>query len=81
MALTRLFGSAMVAVSLFAAEVPAEEAVRDAELFSSATEVRPLLVGTAIPEGTLRDEKGNETTVETLMGGGPAVFVFYRGYW
>jgi len=38
-------------------------------------------VGTAIPEGTLRDEKGNETTVETLMGGGPAVFVFYRGYW
>jgi len=81
MALIRLLGFAMVAVGLFAAEVPAEEAAEDGGLFSSATEVRPLLVGTAIPEGTLRDEKGNETTVETLMGGGPAVFVFYRGYW
>ncbi len=81
MALTRLLGSAILVVSLFAAQVPADEAAGEGGLFASATEVRPLLVGTAIPEGTLRDEKGNETTVGALMGGGPAVFIFYRGHW
>ena len=82
MALTRrLLGFTIVAASLFAADAPAEEAAEDGGLFASATEVRPLLVGSTIPEGTLRDEKGNETTVGALMGDGPAVFVFYRGHW
>ncbi len=81
MALTRLLGSTILVVGLFAAQAPAEEAAGDSGLFASATDVRPLLVGMAIPEGTLRDEKGNETTVGALMGDGPAVFVFYRGHW
>ena len=81
MALTRLLGSAILVVGLFAAQVPREEAAGDGGLFASATEVRPLLVGSTIPEGTLRDQKGNATSVGALRGDGPAVFVFYRGHW
>jgi len=81
MALTRLLGSAVLALGLFAVEAPAEEVAGGGDLFASATEVRPLLVGTAIPEGTLRDQKGNATSVGALRSGGPMVFIFYRGYW
>jgi hypothetical protein len=81
MALTRFLGSAILAVGLFAVEVAAEEVSPGGGLFASPTEVRPLLVGSTIPEGTLRDERGKETTVAALMGDGPAVFIFYRGHW
>lgn len=81
MELTRLLGSAIVTVALFAAATPAEEAAPDREVFASPTEVRPLLVGTTIPEGTLRDAEGNATSVSALRAGGPAVFIFYRGHW
>ncbi len=81
MALTRLLGSAILVVGLFAAQAPAEEAAGDGGLFASPTEVRPLLVGMAIPEGTLKDQKSHATSVSELRGGGPAVFIFYRGHW
>jgi len=81
MATTRVLGTAMLTVGLFAGAQTVAEEPSEGGVFASATEVRPLLVGTAIPEGTLRDQKGAETTVAALMGEGPAVFVFYRGHW
>ncbi|MGD9583512.1 MAG: peroxiredoxin-like family protein [Lysobacterales bacterium] len=52
-----------------------------AELAASATEVRPLLLGSAVPEVKLQTVDGADTTLKTLLAGKPAVLVFYRGGW
>jgi cytochrome oxidase Cu insertion factor (SCO1/SenC/PrrC family) len=48
---------------------------------SSAEAVSPILVGTAVPDGPLRAQDGQETTLRKLLGGSPTVLVFYRGHW
>jgi hypothetical protein len=48
---------------------------------SAAEAVRPVLVGTAVPDGVLETERGEETTLAAVLGGEPAVLVFYRGHW
>lgn len=40
-----------------------------------------LRVGTPLPDGDLLDAVGNATSVRQVMGGQPAVIVFYRGVW
>ena len=79
MVATRLLGSSVVVASLLSAGAFAQETGDG--LFASATEVRPLLVGTVIPDGTLKDQAGKATSVGALRGDGPAVFIFYRGHW
>ena len=80
MTLTARIGCAVVALGLVWIGSPAS-AAEDPPVFSSANEVRPLLVGRTIPDGKLKDEKGNEVAVSELRAGGPSVFVFYRGHW
>ena len=53
----------------------------DEALVRSADEVSPVLVGTQVPDGTLRTEQGQEISLSELRAGTPAVLVFYRGHW
>ena len=53
----------------------------DDGLVASAEEVSPVLVGTPVPDGTVKTEDGQETTLGDLRAGRPAVLVFYRGHW
>jgi len=50
-------------------------------LVASAEEVSPVLVGTPVPDGTVRTADGKEATLGSLRAGRPAVLVFYRGHW
>lgn len=47
----------------------------------SAEEIQPLQVGTMIPGITLREIKGNEIALKSLISKKPTVLVFYRGGW
>jgi cytochrome oxidase Cu insertion factor (SCO1/SenC/PrrC family) len=44
---------------------------------------RPGLVVAAVqaPEFSLEDQKGTTVTLASLTANGPAVLVFYRGFW
>jgi cytochrome oxidase Cu insertion factor (SCO1/SenC/PrrC family) len=53
----------------------------DDGLVTSAEDVSPALVGTSVPDGAVKTEDGQETTLEDLRAGRPAVLVFYRGHW
>jgi len=52
-----------------------------AELAASATEVRPILLGSKMPDVPLRTHDGKATTLAAQVGGQPAILVFYRGGW
>ena len=80
MTLSARIGRVLVALGLVWIGAPAS-AAEEPPVFAEANEVRPLLVGLEIPDGTLKDEKGNEVAISELRDGGPAVFVFYRGHW
>lgn len=47
----------------------------------SPSEVRPLMIGAAVPDAPLRALDGKPTTLREALGGKPAVLVFYRGGW
>jgi peroxiredoxin len=51
------------------------------ELAGSPEQVRPLLLGSTMPEVALRTPDGKQTTLRTQVGGKPAILVFYRGGW
>ena len=53
----------------------------EAEDVTSAAEVSPVLVGTTVPDGTVRTEDGKEVALASLRGDDPTVLVFYRGHW
>jgi len=46
-----------------------------------ATEVRPILIGSALPKITLKDAAGKTVDLNASIGAKPAVLVFYRGGW
>lgn len=48
---------------------------------ASATEVRPLLLGSAVPDVPLHKVDGSATTLAAELDGKPAILVFYRGGW
>ena len=52
-----------------------------AELAASAEQVRPILMGSKLPEVALRTVSGDATTLAKQVGGKPAILVFYRGGW
>lgn len=62
--------SLFLAPAAFAAPVP-----------ESPSEVRPLMIGAAVPDAPLRALDGKPTTLREALGGKPAVVVFYRGGW
>ena len=52
-----------------------------AELAAAATEIRPILLGSRLPDVSLRTVDGKPTTLAAQVGGKPAILVFYRGGW
>ena len=42
---------------------------------------KPLTVGSAAPEFALSDTEGQTWRLSEMIADGPAVVVFYRGYW
>ncbi len=47
----------------------------------SPSEVRPLMIGAAVPDAPLRSLDGKAATLRKALAGKPAVLVFYRGGW
>lgn len=52
-----------------------------AELPTDPSAVRPLPVGSAVPELSLRDVAGKPRRLHQVLAGKPALLVFYRGGW
>lgn len=48
---------------------------------SSASAVRPLMIGAAMPDPAVRRLDGEPARLRAILGGKPAVVVFYRGGW
>lgn len=68
----------VVALVLFFASGAAFAA---SELASAPDQVRPLLLGTAMPDVPLATLAGKATTLKQQVAGKPAILVFYRGGW
>lgn len=52
-----------------------------AALLQAADAARPLAVGDAIPDVTLRTEEDREVSLRKLVAAKPTVLIFYRGGW
>lgn len=48
---------------------------------ASAQEVSPLIIGSKIPELTLRTADGDPYDLNAAIEGKPTILVFYRGGW
>lgn len=72
-----MFRTAIAAFALATATV----AVPAAELASAPDQVRPVLLGSKLPDVPLRTVDGAETTLARQLAGKPAILVFYRGGW
>jgi hypothetical protein len=80
MELSRL-GPTVLAASLLVAVASPQETAEKGPLFSSPEQVHPLLVGLSIPNGTLKNQKGEEISLGPEKADRPMVYVFYRGHW
>ena len=81
-----------IALSAFAVAIPAQAdpattsapkaaSAAQANVPSVATDVRPILVGSALPKITLRDTSGKAFDLNAAVAKKPVVLVFYRGGW
>jgi hypothetical protein len=73
-------GCLMAGVTFIPAPTPAGAAEAENDV-SSAEAVRPILVGTPVPDGPVKTQQGQHTTLGELRAGQPAILVFYRGHW
>ena len=44
-------------------------------------DIRPLLVGSSVPDARVRDVQGETHTLPEIMDGTPTVLIVYRGGW
>lgn len=81
-----------IALSAFAVALPAwgdapkasktkAASAAQASVPSVATDVRPILVGSALPKITLRDANGKAFDLNAAVAEKPVVLIFYRGGW
>lgn len=61
--------------------VAAADAVEEEPLPQSSGQVRPLLVGAALPPAVLTGDDGASLDLAAAVAEKPAVLVFYRGGW
>ena len=71
----------LVHVLLAAFSLALLPAAHAADLADSPTAIRPLLLGSAAPDAPLQTLDGQATSLGKVLGGKPAVLVFYRGGW
>jgi peroxiredoxin len=55
--------------------------VQAAELAPAADQVRPILLGSPMPNVALKTTNGKAVQLKSVVNGKPAVLVFYRGGW
>ncbi|HEY7774018.1 MAG TPA: peroxiredoxin-like family protein [Marinagarivorans sp.] len=48
---------------------------------NAAEDIKPILVGTLLPDVTLKNADGNNVTLSSLVTSKPTVLIFYRGGW
>ncbi len=63
------------------AENPAEMAPQMVAVPTSANEICPLLIGSKVPELTLKTVAGKSFDLNTAIKAKPTVLIFYRGGW
>ncbi len=51
------------------------------DLAAAPDQIRPILLGTKMPDVKLATLAGKPTTLRSQVGGKPAILVFYRGGW
>lgn len=61
--------------------VPVASATLAASPAPTAEQVRPIEVGTRIPEVAVLDAAGESSDLRAILAGRPAAVVFYRGGW
>ena len=52
-----------------------------AQIYPTADDVKPLLIGHKMPEATLKDINGKSVNFQDLTNKKPSVVIFYRGGW
>jgi peroxiredoxin len=55
--------------------------VRAGDIPSSAQDVRPLLIGSAVPDVTLKTADGTDFSLRAAVAKKPSILIFYRGGW
>lgn len=71
----------VVVVLLLASTPLAAQRATSAEPAPGPAQVRPLLLGSSVPDAPLRRIDGRPTSLKEVTGGKPAILVFYRGSW
>ena len=66
---------------MLAAAALSSTAAASAELAAAPDQVRPILLGSRLPDVALRTVDGQPTTLAKQVAGQPAILVFYRGGW
>ena len=70
-----------IAVVLFGIVLLVAGQAMAAEPASSETEIRPLLLGSKVPDASIKTLDGKQTSLSAIVGGKPSVLVFFRGGW
>lgn len=72
----------MSRIALFFALIAAAfSQLQAADLATSAEQVRPLLLGSTLPDVSLQSVDGKPVSLKEQVNGKPAILVFYRGGW
>ena len=53
----------------------------NAQIYPTANDVKPLLIGQKLADATLQDVNGKDVNLQSLISKKPSVVVFYRGGW
>ena len=75
------YGLAVFLCGCFSVEAVEKEAETTAPMPASPVEVRPLLVGAAVPDASVRTVEGQPVSMRQVIAERPTVVIFYRGGW
>lgn len=53
----------------------------NAQIYPTANDVKPILIGQKLADATLQDVNGKDVNLQSLISEKPSVVVFYRGGW
>ena len=79
---TTIFFAAIMGLGMVALESVAEAGESGGGVVAAtAADIRPLVIGSPLPEVELRNIAGEKTSLGKLLENGPLVLAFYRGGW
>lgn len=74
-----LFSAALLVVGIDQANAHESDSMQG--IAPSADQIRPLLLGSAMPDAAMQTVDGKSTTLKDQVNSKPTVLVFYRGGW